>query len=222
MEVERVEPEPVVERDQAAGEEVLPHEGHSPGVGRDDRRPLRRPVVGAAVRRARPAVDDPAGAEPARRLRPGHRPHERPAPQTLGRDRAIEHLQVHALRHCATLRLRVGVRHPRRHGEALDRELPRRHRHLAGELSRLEPGLQHGQTPRLAAGLHVEVEPDECGVTPRVGKERERAVADRALHDGRLRAAAHVKPRNVADARARGMPANGEAVGGAGGQRKEG
>ena len=35
------------------------------------------------------------------------------------------------------------------------------------------------------------VKADERGVPPRVGKEHERAVADRALHDGRLRAAAH-------------------------------
>src|SRR5207245_1841614 len=73
-------------------------------------------------------------------------------------------------------------------------------------------GLQHGQAPRLDAGLDIDVEADERGVAARVRKERERAVADRALHDGRLRGAAEMQPRDVADARPRGVPGHEETI----------
>src|SRR5437773_11783142 len=86
VEVERVEPEPVVQRDQAAREKVVTDEGHPSRVGRDDRGATRRRVVGPAVRRARLTVDGPAGGEGARRLRAGDGPGERAAPQTLWRE----------------------------------------------------------------------------------------------------------------------------------------
>jgi len=79
-------------------------------------------------------------------------------------------------------------RHPRRYGETLDRELPRRHRNLAGEPSRLEPGSAR-QAPRLAAGFTSRSRRRVRRARPRRAKEHERAVADRALHDGGLRAA---------------------------------
>src|SRR5262245_22206613 len=63
VEVERVESEAVVEGHEAAREEVVAEQRDAPAVDRDHRRPLRRREVDAGVRRARLAVDDPAGAE---------------------------------------------------------------------------------------------------------------------------------------------------------------
>ena len=95
VEVERVEAQPVVDDDEATREEELGHQRDPPAVGRNDRRPLGRRVVGAAVGRAGEAVDDPARAEAGGGLLPADRPREAAAPESLGSDRPVERL--HAL-----------------------------------------------------------------------------------------------------------------------------
>src|SRR2546425_11186546 len=74
----------MVEYDQAAGEEELADEGRAARVGRDDRGAERRRVVDAPVRRARAAVDDPAGAEACAGLRSRDGARGPAAPEAVG------------------------------------------------------------------------------------------------------------------------------------------
>src|SRR5262245_60918613 len=64
VEVERVEPEPVIENHEAAGEEKVIHQGHSTAIRREHRGAPLGSEVGARMGHPRLAVDDPARAEP--------------------------------------------------------------------------------------------------------------------------------------------------------------
>ena len=86
--------------------------------------------------------------------------------------------------------------------------------HLSGQRTRLAPRLQHGQPPGRGPGLGLEVDADDGGLAPGVGKERQRSRPQRALDGRGVAGALHMHPGDVADARLGRVPADGGALGG--------
>src|SRR5256712_6425540 len=131
----------MVEYDQAAGEEELADEGRAARVGRDDRGAERRRVVDAPVRRARAAVDDPAGAEACAGLRSRDGAREPAAPEAFGGAGFEQRREPLRLGQRAPFSLGVEVHH-----RAWEREV------LDGEPARLEPD-RAPPPPRAPAAL---------------------------------------------------------------------
>src|SRR3989441_6620883 len=116
----------MVEYDQAAGEEELADEGRAARVGRDDRGAERRRVVDAPVRRARAAVDDPAGAEACAGLRSPDGAREPAAPEAFGGDGFEQRREPLRLGPRAPFSPRGEVPHPAWGREGLDGGTARR------------------------------------------------------------------------------------------------
>ena len=196
----------MVDDDEATREEELGHQRDAPAVGRNDRRPLGRRVVGAAVGRAGEAVDDPARAEAGGGLRPADRPREAAAPESLGSDRPVECLHALALQHRASLGLGVRLHHRGRELEALDREVAPANLYLPPRRPGLALPVEDRDAPRVGAWLLLEVEPHQRRVAARVGEERQRTAVQRPLDRGALGHVLHVEPGDVADPGSGGMP----------------
>src|SRR5262249_5559048 len=135
MEVERVEAEAVIERDEAAGEEEVADEDHASAVRGQHGSATLGAEIDTRMRHPRLAVDDASCAEAVSRVLAGHRTRERPMPQPLRRGGLVERSEARRFRSRASLGFGVEIHHRRRKGEALNGELARLDPDLAGALA---------------------------------------------------------------------------------------
>src|SRR5262249_31740957 len=135
MEVERVEAEAVIERDEAAGEEEVADEGHASTVRGHDGSAALGAEVDARMGHPRLAVDDASCAEARSRVLARHRAREESVPQPFRRDGLVERSETRCFGSRAPLDFGIEIHHRCRKGEALNGELARLDYDLAGALA---------------------------------------------------------------------------------------